>query len=526
MRGVEVILGLLIAVVVVVSIARRVAVPYPIMLVLGGLALGFVPGLPHVEIEPELVFVFFLPPLIQSAAYVTSIRDLRANVRSLILLAVGLVLFTTAVVAVVAHWVIPGLPWAAAFVLGAIVSPPDPVAITAVGRQLHLPKRLTIVLEGEGLINDAVALVAYQLAVAAVVTGAFSIQEAGLRFLFTGGGGVVLGLLIGWGITRLIHHLNDPVIEITISLLSSFGTYLLADYLSVSGILAVVTIGLYLGQRSSHIMSSETRLMAVAVWDMVVFLLNGLVFILIGLQLQTIFGGLTQYSYASLFFYAVAVSLAVIIARIVWVFPAIYLPRMLFRRIRERDPLPPRRQVVVAAWAGMRGVISLAAALALPFVVSGGAPFPERRLIVFLSFSVILVTLVLQGLSLPPLIRLLGVGGESTRREEASARLQAAQAAVSRLKGLADEDWASPAALDDLRSHYRARMGLYEERLNESENSLKYEELSSSYKRMQQEVLNAERQAILDMRGGSEISEEVLRQVERDLDLEEQRLQG
>src|SRR5690348_14123318 len=359
MQGIETIVGLLVIVVALVTVARRTNIPYPALLVVGGLVLTFVPGLPRLEIEPDLVLLIFVPPLLESAALFTSWRDFRANLRPIGLLAIGLVLTTTTLVAVVAV-VVLGLPWAAAFVLGAVVSPPDAVAVAAITERIRLPRRIVTILEGENLVNDSTALVSYRLAVA-------------------------------WLVVALLRRIRDTPIEITIMLILAYAAYLPAEALHVSGVLAVVTSGLYVGRYSPVVMTSQTRVQARAVWEIVNFLLNGLVFILIGLQLPEVLAGLTRYSAADLPWYAVLISGTVILVRLAWVWPATYLPRMFIRSIREHDPAPPWQPVTLIGWAGMRGVVSLATALALPLTTNGGTEFPGRDLIIFLTFSVILV---------------------------------------------------------------------------------------------------------------------------------------
>src|SRR5918995_7010498 len=394
MPQLEIVVGLLVAVAALATLAARIGVPYPILLVLGGSLLGFVPRLPQVKLDPDLVFLLFLPPLLYVSALFTSWRDFRANVRAISLLAVGLVLMTTFVVAAVVH-AVAGLPWAAAFVLGAIVSPTDAIAATTVAQRLGVPRRIVTILEGESLVNDATGIVAYRVAVAAVITGAFSIWEAGLQFVVGAAGGIAVGFVVGWLIVWSRQHVSeDPSVQNIISLLTPFVAYLAAEELPhslwerlhdligvpadlhFSGVLAVVTTGLYLGRKGPHIISSGTRLQGYATWELITFLLNGLIFILIGLQLRSVVARLDVYSTDELIFYAFLVSLTVILVRILWVFPATYVPRWVSRRLRERDPAPPWRSVTIVAWTGMRGVISLAAALSLPFQIASGAPFP------------------------------------------------------------------------------------------------------------------------------------------------------
>jgi len=437
---IEIVLLLLVAVTVLATVARTVSVPYPVLLVVGGLALGLVPGLPHVEMEPEIVFLLFLPPLLFVAAFFSSPRDLKANVRPIGLLAIGLVLFTTLVVGAVVHALLPELGWPVALALGAIVSPTDAVAATAVFRRLGVPRRIVTVLEGESLVNDATGLIVYRAAVAAVVTGAFSLGEWGLRFVLVAAGGVVFGLLVGWCVAWIWRRVHDAVTSITVSLLAPYAAYLPAEHLGVSGVLATVVAGLYIGWAWPRVLTgeaaSETRLQGRAVWHVFEFVLNGLVFVLIGLQLPTILSHLDR-PIGELAAIGGLIGLATTATRIVWVFPTTYLPRWLSPSLRARDPSPPWQWVVILSWSGMRGVVSLAAALALPRTVADGSPLPGRDLVIFLTFCVILVTLVGQALTLPWLIRRfeLGVDGNE-EKEEALARAVAADAAVARIDEL------------------------------------------------------------------------------------------
>src|SRR5436190_6274472 len=407
MKGVvEIFVGLLLAVAVLALLARRLTIPYPILFVVGGLLLGLIPKLPKVRLDPELVFLFFLPPLLFPAALFTSWRDFRANLRPISLLAIGLVLFTTVAVAWLAHHFM-GLPLTAGFVLGAIISPPDAIAATAIAARLKVPRRIVTILEGESLVNDATALVAYRFAVMAVVTGSFWLARASGQVFLVGIGGILIGLAVGWLAGQFHKRVDDAPIEITVSLLTPFVAYLSAERLSVSGVLAVVTAGLYLGWRLPELLTFKTRLQGGPVWEMVEFLLNGFVFILIGLQLPEVLRALSHNSISipRLVWYALLISLAVILIRLLWVFPAAYLPRLLSKKLRQRDPYPSWRHVTILAWTGMRGVVSLAAAMALPITMQDGRPFPGRDLILFLTFLVILGTLVVHGVMLPPLFR-------------------------------------------------------------------------------------------------------------------------
>ena len=527
MHELELVLGLLVGVTVLATLARRIGIPYPILLVLGGLVLSFAPGLTHVELDPEIVFLVFLPPLLFSAGALSSVRDLRANLRPIALLAVGLVLFTLAGVAAVAQALIPGLGWAAACVLGAIVSPPDAVAATAVAQRLGLPRRVVTILEGESLLNDATALVAYRLAVAAVVTGTFSAGEAIPRFFYPAIGGTVIGLAIAWLAIEIRARLHDPPVEVTVSLLTPYAAYLSAEALGLSGVLAAVAAGLYTSWHGPVRIAPNTRLLIRATWGVLLFILNGLVFILIGLQLRGVLDRLDGQPLADLLVQAVVISLAVIVLRFIWVFPATYLPRYFFRRIRERDPYLPWRAVVIVAWAGMRGVVSLAAALALPLVTASGDPFPERDRIVFLTFGVILATLVVQGLSLPPLIRWLRLGPDTAgETEESKARLKAALAGIARLEELAAETWTSDDVVDHLRAHYQERAHRFKVRFKGSDHDDHgdHESDAEAYRRLQRELLAAERAAIIQLRNEGYINDEVLRRIEREIDLAAVRL--
>lgn len=524
-QTIELILGLLIAVTGLAVLAPKLPLPFPILLVLSGIAIEFVPGVPKVSLDPDLVFLFFLPPLLYEAAAFTSWHEFRANLRPISLLAVGLVLVTTLAVALVAHAVIPGLPWPAAFVLGAIVSPPDAVAATALFRRLGVPRQMVTIVEGENLVNDATGLVLYQMAVAATLTGAFSLSEAILRFLINAMGGIAIGLSAGWVAAGIRRHLDNPPAEIMISLLAPYAAYLPAERLEVSGVLAVVALGLYMGRQLPRISSSESRLQADAVWVTVGFALNGLIFLLIGLELPLIMlGARTGHSFADLAFQASAVILTVIGIRLLWIFPAVYVPRRLSRRLREREPAPSWQILLVMGWSGMRGVVSLAAALALPWVTLGGIPFPERDLILFLTSCVIFATLILQGLSLPALIVRLGIIGDSAAdREEVEARLKVAEAALAHVETLAAETQVSDEIAERLRRRYEERLQHLEE-VSEAENGNAVESPRAEYEHAKREVLSAEHSVLLELRDQGELSEETARRIQREIDLEESRL--
>jgi len=518
---VEIFVGLLLSVAILGLVARKFNIPYPILFLIGGLLIGFIPKIPKVHLEPDLVFLFFLPPLLFPAALFTSWRDFRANLRPISLLAVGLVLFTTAIVACLAHYLLK-LPLAAGFVLGAIISPPDAIAATAIAERLNVPRRIVTILEGESLVNDATALVAYRFAVVAVLTGSFSLVGAGIQFLVVGFGGILVGLGVGWLAVWFHKRVDDAPIEITVSLLTPFVAYLSAERMGVSGVLAVVTAGLSLGWRMPEIISYRTRLQGGPVWAIVEFLLNGFVFILIGLQLPEVLARIrehSEYSISQLTGYALAISGTLILIRILWVFPATYLPRLIFKKMCASDPYPDWRHVTIVAWTGMRGVVSLAAALALQ------ENFPGRDLILFLTFMVILATLVVQGLSLPTLIHWLGIKDDgAAEREEREARLQANRAALVRLNEIAEHDPAKADALQRLRIEYEDHIKQIEgDKPMNSGTSLR--RFSTEYERLSHEALQTERNTIIQLRNRDIINDEVLRRIQRDIDLAEIRLQ-
>jgi monovalent cation/hydrogen antiporter len=513
-------LAIIVTVVALAAASPALRIPYPILLVVGGLALGFVPGMPEFELEPELVLLAVLPPLLYSAAFFASLRDLRANVKPIGLLSVGLVIATTVVVAVAAHTWIEGLPWASAFVLGAVVSPTDPLAATAIARRLGVPRRVVTIVEGESLINDGTALVLYRVAVVAVVSGSFSLWEAGLRFVVTSAGGIAIGLAVGWVVRQVRRRLDNPTVEITISLMTAYFAALPAELVGVSAVLAAVTAGIYLGWHAPELTSAQVRLQGVAVWEIVTFLLNALLFVLVGLQLPAILDDLEGVSSGELLADAAIVAAAVVLTRALLVVPLTQL-RGLFS---HDDEAPRTSEAIVVAWAGLRGAVSLAAALAIPLETDAGAPFPGRDLIIFLTFAVILVTLVGQGLTLPPLIEALDVEDDRlAEREETKARIHAAEAALARLEELADEDWVRGDTAERMRGLYDFRRSRFAARKDEADDGT-IEERSRAYQRLRRELLAAEREAVVELRSSGRINDEVMYRVQRDIDLEAERL--
>jgi CPA1 family monovalent cation:H+ antiporter len=519
------IVGLLVAVAGLSALARWLSLPYPIVLVVGGALFGFVPGVPEIKLDPEVVLVIFLPPLLYAAAFFANLNDIRANLRGVALTSVGLVLITMVAVAVAAHELIDGLPWAAAFALGAVVSPTDPLAGAAIMRRLGLPRRLVSAVEAEGLFNDATALVAYRVAVAAVVSGSFSLADAGFSFIAGAAGGVAIGLIVGRLIAAIRERTTDTQVSITISLLSGYAAFVPADAVGASGVLAAVTTGIYMGIKGPSIIPARTRLQGLMVWEILDFLINAALFVLVGLQLRTVVNGLAGRSVATLAGYALAVSAVVIVMRLIWFFTVPYLIRVLDRRPSQRDRRVGPQLRLVIAWSGMRGAVSLAAALAIPLKTDAGTSFPERNLLIFLTFAVILSTLVLQGLSLPLLIRRLGITTDDDEdAEEVRARLVATKAALAQLDELENEDWTRDDTVDRMRRAYEYRKRRFAARAGKIEDD-GYEDRSLAYQQLLQSVLGAQRDALVQMRNEGEISNEVMNRVVRDLDLEESRLE-
>ncbi|AZQ73473.1 Na+/H+ antiporter [Streptomyces luteoverticillatus] len=509
----------------VAGVARRTPVPAPLLLVAAGLVASYVPGVPDYTLDPHIVLPLVLPPLLHTAALESSYLDLRANLRPVALLSVGYVLFATLAVGYVASRAVPGLPPAAALVLGAVVAPPDAVAATAIARRLGLPSRITTILQGESLVNDATAITAYKVALAAAV-GIGATWADGIReFVLASVGGVGVGLILMVPIHWLRTHLRDPLLQNTLSLLIPFVAYAAAEQLHASGVLAVVVVALYLGHRSWQV-DFATRLQEAAVWKVVSFLLESAVFALIGLQLRIVLRDLGAYGVGEALGYAAVVFAAVVVARYVWVFPGTFVPRMLFPRIREREPDTDWKAPMVVGWAGMRGVVSLAIAFSIPVTADDGSPFPARSLILFLTFATVIGTLVVQGLTLPPLIRRLRLPARDVGAEtlvEAQAQSEASAAAERRLAELlADgERNALPqplaerlrAVLERRRNAVWERLGAVDERTGES--------VDDTYRRLAREVIGAEREVFVALRDARRIDDEMLRTLLRRLDLEE-----
>jgi CPA1 family monovalent cation:H+ antiporter len=517
---------LLAAIVGFAVLAKRFSVPYPIAFVIGGSLLTLFPNLPQLRLSPDWVFLIILPPLLFAGGWFTDWKVFRENLRPIGLLAIGLVLFTTLAVGAVAHWLSPSLGWAAAFALGAIVSPPDAVAAGAVFERFSIPRRIVAILDGEGLVNDATALVVYRFAIAAALTGTFSLGHASVAFVIVSLSGIALGLAFGAGFVVLLKtlrrlELSDDMLASVLSLLAPYAVYLFTDSIQIDGVgpsavLATVTAGVLVSRQSSKVFDPDSRLVANSVWSLLIFLLNGLVFVAIGLQLREI---LHDPAFVSReLWIGVAVSIAVIAVRIIWVYPATYLPRLLSKGLRKRDPAPRWNYVFVIAWSGMRGIVSLAAALALPYA------FPGRNLIIFITFCVIVATLVFQGLSLIPLLKWLRIdSGEDLEKREIEVRVGALRAALKRLRELEPfesvEEWEVEGRI----------VGEYEYRIAHLTGHIEAGQDGSPRgvaidHRLQQEALEAERREVERMRSDAEIPDEIYRKIEYDLDLANARL--
>jgi CPA1 family monovalent cation:H+ antiporter len=516
----QVILFLLLCAVALGWVARHFKFPYPIALVIGGGALGFVPRLPQLQFDPQFLLVLVLPPILYQTALLTSWRDFKANLRPIGLLAIGLVIATTLAVGATLKFLIPDIPWSAAFVLGAIVSPPDAVAATAILSRLNIPRRVVTVLEGESLVNDATGLVIYKFAVAAVLTGTFSLWQASLQFVGVAVGGVVVGILMGRLFVFIHLYLGDAFIEVLTTLAVPYVAYILAESLHVSGVLAVVAAGLVRGRYAPEIVSAEMRIIARSVWNLLVFLLSSLIFILIGMQLSGIVSRLAGYSLAQLFLYGTFVSAVAIIVRFAWVYPATYLSLILRAALGQNVALPLEGEVFIIGWCGMRGIVSLAAALALPATLANGSAFPERDLIIFLTFVVIAVTLVVQGLTLKPLIRRLKIGRDwSLQEEHQRAKMALGKAAIAAIDAVAARDGIQDELAERIRAEFAEKITLaVPGGLVLSHSG------ADDARRLRAAAVKAERQEMIRLWRENQISDEVLHRIEEALDYQESRI--
>lgn len=521
MGNISTVIILLAVVTALAQVTDRIRVPYPVMLVMAGIGISLIPGLPIVSLDADVVFLLFLPPVLYSAAWNTSLTDFKEAARPISMLAFGCVLFTTTLVAVVAHYFIPGFGWAESFVLGAIISPPDAVAATAATKGLKLPKRIITVLEGESLVNDATGLIAYRYAIAAVATGSFIFWLVAINFFYVAIVGTLVGLLVGV-VFRWIHKItpNNAITDTTFTLLAPFTAYLLAEEIHTSGVLSVVACGLFLSYYSSEIFDHGTRLQARAVWETVIFLVNGIIFILIGLQLPVILQNIKSHSLGELLLYGAIISIATIIVRLIWIYPGAYLPRWLNKSIRKKEIRPSFGGVTIVGWAGMRGVVSLAAALALPLTIGEGIQFPNRDLIIFLTFCVIFSTLVLQGLTLPILIKWFKIKEDGTHLEEdKQARLGISFSIIEYIE--ANYGLLPSEILNQIKTKYEIRIHRIQK---DSTNQKLSEEQVLEFMKIQKDLIQKERQEIKRLRKEKKVGEEVLRKIEYELDLEESRL--
>src|SRR5881396_1313120 len=508
----EVLLFLLLCALALGWASRRFGLPYPIALVVGGGLLGFIPRLPQLDFDPQFLLVLVLPPILYQAALLTSWRDFKASLRTISLLAIGLVLATTLVVGAALKALIPEIPWAAAFVFGAIVSPPDAVAATAILSRLNMPRRIVTVLEGESLVNDASGLVLYKFAVAAVLSGTFSLADASIEFVLISAGGIAAGTLLG-GLFVLLHrYLGDPFIEVLLSLSVPYMAYVLAESVGASGVLAVVAAGLLRGRYSPAMVSAEMRILARSVW-------NSLIFILIGLQLSGIVARLQGYTGRDLAAYALAISMIAILVRFAWVYFAEYLPAWLGRLFHRRVAPPLPGEAFIAGWCGMRGIVSLAAALALPVETPEGGAFPYRDLIIFLTFAVIAVTLVVQGLTLAPLIGRLKLGSDpGARAEQRKARLSMGRAALAAIEQRAVDDGMPLVLAERVCAEFGDRMAAASPLAQQPDS------IPALAKRLRLAAVRAERDELIRMWRNAEVSDDVLHHLEEELDYEESRL--
>ncbi len=520
---IQTVLALLAVLVAVAVVARRLDIAPSILLVIAGIALALIPSLPRIELAPELVLLGMLPPLIYSAGVAMSWREFRFNLRPISLLAFGCVVFTTCAVAAAVHWLL-GWPLAVGFVLGAIVAPPDAVAPLAIVRRLGLPRRLVVVLEGEGLANDATALILYRFAVAAVSTGIFSLGEASGIFALIVVGEIAYGIAIGWASLRLRRWAHDPRVEITLSLLTPYAAFLVPQQLGGSGVLATVAAGLFVSWNGPLLISAATRLQGIFFWDLLVFLLEGLIFLITGMQTRTLLDRMNADLLHSLVLAVLVTVVVIIVTRFIWIFPAVYLPRWLSPSLRRRDPSPPWQWVFLLGFVGVRGVVSLAAALAIPLTTAAGTLFPERDLILCVTFGVIVVTLIGQGLALPRVVRRLGLGrdAEAERQREHKAELEARAGALnvahSRLRELADGGQISAEVHTILRARHEFRAGRLPQHEPDGQDG---GDAAASAAELRLELITAEREYIYRLLQDGQITDEARRRIERELDLEE-----
>lgn len=523
----ELSLVLLLIATLVSGLAPRLKLPAEVIMVFGAAALSFVPGVPEVSLDPNIVLQVFLPPILFAAAYFTSWRDFKQNLRPISLLAVGLVLFTTLLVAIALKFLVPWVPWAYAFILGAIVSPPDASSAAAITKKLGVPRRLVTILEGESLINDASALVIYKFALVAALTGTFSLPEAVGRFVWLAAGGASVGFLVSWVSFETLRRIRDVSAQVMLSFLTAFASYLLAEHLGFSSVISAVVGGLYYGRQVPELASAELSVDALAAWKSLLFIINGLVFTLMGLQIGPVRRGLgDDYTQSELVIYAIGIALVVLIVRLIWVFPATYVPRWLIPSIRRKDPSPPLGVIMLLSWVGMRGIVSMAAALAIPLTLPDGRAFPHRELILYLTYTTILISLLVPVLTLKPLMRLLGVKPDDLHlREESLARVQGAESVLAALKRWKVERKFPDATLDPMITRWDAKLASLRSNLKDEGFSGLFSE-EQTLRRVTREMIQVERDAIRRLRRQNQIHDEIFHLISRELDIEDLRLRS
>ncbi len=521
------IISLLFAVSMLTMMSEKLRVAYPIFLVIAGLLISFIPGMPHISLEPEWVFLLFLPPLLYAAAWNTSWKDFWSFRRAIGMLAFGLVIFTSVTIAYLSNAMIPNFPLAMGFLLGGIISPPDAIAATSVLQGLKVPKRVVAILEGESLVNDASSLIVFRVALATILTGNFVFWEAGLGFFRVAIMGIVVGLAIAH-IFYIVHRClpTTPSIDTALSFIAPYLMYIAAEHFEYSGVLATVSGGLFLSYRSQEILGYNSRMQVTFTWETITFLLNGIVFILIGLQLPETISGLGQYSIADAITYAVVISIVTIVIRIIWVFPSTYLPRILSAGVRAREVRATWQNVFIVAWSGMRGVVSLASGLAVPLTLTDGSAFPHRNLILFITFVVILFTLVLQGLSLPMMLRWLKIedDGENVQEQEAAIRLRLATVSLDHMQSSYSDEVGAIDAFNRLKDRYERMIENANNKLLNTEKETAKADFLPKYRNMLVEIVSVKRQELQKLKREKIYSDEILRAREWELDLEEARL--
>jgi CPA1 family monovalent cation:H+ antiporter len=526
MSLVEATLILLFLATITVPWARRTGLPVEVLLVLGSLVLSLLPGLPALTLDPTVVFTLFLPPILFAAAYFTSWRDFKRNRRPIFLLAFGLILFTTTLVAVTLHSLNLGISWPTAFLLGAIVSPPDASAATAIVKRLGVPRRVMTIIEGESLVNDATALVTYRFALAAIATGTFSFQIAAWKFVSMASGGAAVGWAIALGGLSILKRLRNSTAETTLTLITAFSCYIVAEHLGFSGVISTVVGGLYFGRRLPAVASAQTHLEGEASWSTVLFIINGLVFTLIGLQMPAVMKGLDNYSWLQLAFYSGTITLVVIAVRFIWMFPAAYIPRKLFPSIARKDPMPSFGVLIALSWTGMRGIVSLAAALSIPLTLPSGEEFPFRNLLIFLTYVVILATLLIPATTLPSVMRWLGIQDDGeNQRDETIARLALFKAGLRELDILKRTSSIPAELIESIATRYERRVATLESNLQPAAFSPLFDD-DQVQRHLMKKLLDGERQELMKLRQTAAIHDEVFFLLSRELDIEETRLRG